>query len=122
MQAPGPNGVRWFELDFSEVTQRKAAIIAGNEPLRKLLGPAEGQSIELGGLTDAQLPTTASSSTSCTSKTSRCTQPSQGSLGVQVTAPGWVMLRTAAACHVSERNYSPLEPSRPCMRPVEEAL
>ncbi|CAL5221350.1 g3526 [Coccomyxa viridis] len=47
LQAPGPNGVRWFEVDFAEVTKRKAAIIAGNEPLRKLLGPAESQSIQL---------------------------------------------------------------------------
>ncbi len=52
MQAPGPNGVRWFEVDFAEVTKRKAAIIAGNESLRKLLGPAESQSIQPG----VQLP------------------------------------------------------------------
>ena len=52
VQAPGPNGVRWFEVDFPEVTRRKAAIIAGNEPLRKLLGPVESQNIHLG----AQLP------------------------------------------------------------------
>ena len=59
MQAPGPNGVRWFELDFREVTRRKAAIIAGNEPLRKLLGPEAGQSIQPGRLTPASLPAAA---------------------------------------------------------------
>lgn len=48
MQAPGQNGICWFELDFKEVTQRKAAIIAGHEPLRKLLGPEDQQTIQLG--------------------------------------------------------------------------
>ena len=48
MQAPGPNGVRWFELDFKEVTQRKAAIVAASEPLRKLLGPQDQYCIDSG--------------------------------------------------------------------------
>ena len=53
MQAPGQNGIRWFELDFKEVTQRKAAILAGHEPLRKLLGPEDQQTIQLGEFTNA---------------------------------------------------------------------
>ncbi len=48
MQAPGPSGVRWFEMDFKEVTRRKAAIIAASEPLRKLLGPQDRHRIHPG--------------------------------------------------------------------------
>lgn len=39
MQAEGRNRARWFEVDFKEVTQRKAAIIAANEDLYERLGP-----------------------------------------------------------------------------------
>ena len=53
MQAPGQNGIHWFELDYKEVTQRKAAIVAGHEPLRKVLGPENQQIIQPGKSTNA---------------------------------------------------------------------
>ena len=48
LQAEGRNRARWFEVDFKEVTQRKAAIIAANAPLYEQLGPNAKEKIHPG--------------------------------------------------------------------------
>lgn len=39
-QAEGVCPTQYFEVDFPEVTKKKAAIIANREPLHRLLGPS----------------------------------------------------------------------------------
>lgn len=48
VQAKDRKKARWFEVDFKEVTQRKAAIIAANAPLHEELGPGAKESIHPG--------------------------------------------------------------------------
>ncbi|BDA43511.1 tRNA wybutosine-synthesizing protein 4 [Coccomyxa sp. Obi] len=48
IEAEGRNRARWFEVDFKEVTQRKAAIIAANAPLHEQLGPNAKEKIHPG--------------------------------------------------------------------------
>ena len=38
-QAEGVSPSKYFEVDFPDVTKKKAAIIANREPLHRLLGP-----------------------------------------------------------------------------------
>ena len=39
IQAEGVSPTNYFEVDFPDVTKKKAAIIANREPLHRLLGP-----------------------------------------------------------------------------------
>ncbi|KAK9914942.1 hypothetical protein WJX75_002652 [Coccomyxa subellipsoidea] len=48
VEAKDRKKARWFEVDFKEVTQRKAAIIAANAPLHEELGPGAKESIHPG--------------------------------------------------------------------------
>lgn len=47
-QAQGRDAVRWFEVDFREVTQRKAAIIQSTPALCQTLGSDPQKCINAG--------------------------------------------------------------------------
>ncbi len=50
LQGEDRRKARWFEVDFKEVTQKKAAIIAGNAALHEQLGPDAKDRIHPGTL------------------------------------------------------------------------